>query len=93
MFKRMTCYWQWLGKLQELHFDAYVRQRTEASDRLLLRCGVARQSRLAVQSIAVVKVVLVAVWLIACIALTVLIANVLVHYLRSQAPAPLVPSG
>ena len=46
-----------------------------------------------VQSIAVVKVVLVAVWLIACIALTVLIANVLVHYLRSQAPAPLVPSG
>jgi hypothetical protein len=46
-----------------------------------------------VQSIAVVKVALVALWLIACIALTILIANALVHYARAQAPAPHVPSG
>ena len=46
-----------------------------------------------VQSIAVVKVALAALWLIACIALTILISNALVHYTRGQAPAPLAPSG
>ena len=46
-----------------------------------------------VQSIAVVKVALVAVWLIACIALTILIANMLVYYLRGQDPPRPAPSG
>lgn len=46
-----------------------------------------------VQSIAVVKVALVAVWLAACIALAVLIANVLAYYMRGQAAIPRVASG
>lgn len=46
-----------------------------------------------VQSIAVVKVALVAIWLIACLALAILISNVLVYYRRGQAAAPLAASG